>query len=242
MPTASSADRALDVPSSVRAAMVVLGFVPVIHLTAVLTPVVLALAGGRGWLLALAPGILYLLPPLMVRLGTWLWPLPVGEVDLASPAFLCWWFTAQCQIIFARLPWLEELLRLVPALYSVWLRLWGAKIGALAYWSPGVTILDRSLVHIGDRVAFGAGTRLIPHAIAPMAGAGHVVLYLAPVTIGSDALVGAYSTLLPGCVVAPGEITPPFRTIHAGTRFEGGRRSRLPELSRTGSADASVTR
>jgi len=52
--------------------MVVLGFVPVIHLTAVLTPVALALAGGRGWLLALAPGILYLLPPLMVRLGTWL--------------------------------------------------------------------------------------------------------------------------------------------------------------------------
>jgi hypothetical protein len=238
MPAASSADRAFDVPFSVRAAMVGLGFVPVMHLAAVLTPLALALAGGGGWLVVLALGILYLLPPLMVRLATWCWPLPAGDVALASPAFLRWWFTAQCQIIFARLPWLEELLRLVPALYSAWLRLWGAKIGALAYWSPGVSVLDRSLVHVGDRVAFGAGARLIPHVIRPMPGEGHVALYLAPVTIGSDALVGAYSTLLPGCVVAPGEITPPFRTIHSGTRVEGGRRSRLTKLSRTGSANA----
>ena len=237
MRAASSAERVFDVPGPVRAAMVALGFLPVLHVATVLTPIVLALIGWGGWLLVLAPVILFLLPPLMVRLGTWRKPLPVGRIDLGSPEFLRWWFTAQCQIVFARLPWLEELLRLVPALYSAWLRAWGAQIGALVYWSPGVVILDRSLVHVGDRVVFGAGARVNPHVIAPVSS-GRGALYLAPVTIESGALIGGYSTLLPGCVVAAGEVTPPFRSIHAFTRVEGGRRSRLTVAPGAESLDA----
>jgi hypothetical protein len=237
MRVASSADRAFDVPGWVRAAMVAIGFVPVVHMAAVLTPVVAVIMGEDRRLLVLVPVILLLLPPLLVRLSTWRRPLPIGRIELASPEFLHWWFTAQCQIVFARLPWLEELLRLVPALYSIWLRAWGAKIGALVYWSPGVVILDRSLVHIGDRVAFGTGARLDPHVIAPVSH-GRGALYLAPITVGSDALVGAYSTLLPGCVVAASEVTPPFRSVHAFTHLEGGRRSRLPTAPATDSFDA----
>jgi len=239
MRAVSSAERVFDVPVSIRAAMVALGFLPLMHVAAVLTPIVMVFRGADRWLLVLAPVILFLLPPLLVRLATWLRPLPVGRIELASPEFLRWWFTAQCQIVFARLPWLEELLRLVPALYSMWLRAWGSKIGALVYWSPGVVILDRSCLVVGDRVAFGSGVRLNPHVIAKVAG-GRAALYLAPIIIGSDAMIGGYSTLLTGCVVAAGEVTPPFRSIHAYTRLEGGQRSRLATAPATDSLDAMV--
>jgi hypothetical protein len=208
--------------------MIVIGFVPLLHAALTIAPVILVLMGRPARMLVLTPVVLYLLPAVTVRSMTLRTTLPVGVVDLGSPLFLRWWFTAQCQVVFTRLPWLEELLRLVPALYSAWLRLWGSKIGALVYWSPGVTVLDRSLVNLGDRVVFGAGVRLNPHVIAPIGGRRSLIL--APVTIGSDALVGGYSTLLPGCVIAPGEVTDAFRTVHPFTRVEGGRRSRLATI------------
>lgn len=226
MRVASSAERVFDVPGQVRAAMVVIGFVPCLHVAVVLLPVVFVLNGGPGWLLTLAPVALFLLPPLLVRLAVWPRGLPTGQIDLASKVFLRWWFTTQCQIVFSRLPWLEECLRLIPSLYSAWLRLWGARVGTLVYWSPGVVILDRSLLHVGDRVVFGAGVRVIPHVIAPVP-AGGGALFLAPITIGSDALIGAYSSLLPGCLVAAREVTPPFRSVHAFTRVQNGRRAPL---------------
>lgn len=228
MRDASSADRVPEIPARIRVAMIVIGFVPLLHATLTAAPVILVLMGSPARLLVLTPVVLYLVPAVMVRLATWRTPLPVGLVDLASPLFLRWWFTAQCQVVFARLPWLEELLRLVPTLYSAWLRLWGSKIGALVYWSPGVAVLDRSLVTLGDRVVFGAGVRLNPHVIAPIGGRRSLIL--APVTIGSDALIGGYSTLLPGCIIAPGEVTDAFRTVHPFTHVEGGRRSRLSTL------------
>lgn len=236
MRDASSADRVPEIPARIRVAMIVIGFVPLLHAALTAVPLILVLMGSPARLLVLTPVVLYILPALTVRLMTWRMPLPVGLVDLASPLFLRWWFTAQCQVVFARLPWLEELLRLVPTLYSAWLRLWGSKIGALVYWSPGVAILDRSLVTLGDRVVFGAGVRLNPHVIAPIGGRRSLIL--APVTIGSDALVGGYSTLLPGCVIAPGEVTDAFRTVHPFTHVEGGRRSRLSTLPLGNDLDA----
>ena len=225
MPVASSAERVFDVPDRIRAGMILLGFLPILHVVAVATPVVLAVTRRDPRWLALAPVVLYLVPPLLVRLATLRAPLPHGRVELASGAFLRWWFTSQCQMVFARLPFLEEVLRLVPALYSAWLRLWGARIGALVYWAPGVAVLDRSLLDIGDRVAFGAGARLNGHVIVSFEGRG--TLFVGRIVIGSDALIGGYSTLLPGCVVAPAEVTPGFRALHAFTRLEGGRRSPL---------------
>ena len=226
MPVASSAERVFDVPGRVRAGMIGLGFVPLLHVVAVATPAVLGFTRGDLRWLIVALVALYLVPPLLVRLATLRKPLPHGRVELASGEFLRWWFTSQCQIVFARLPFLEELLRLVPALYSAWLRLWGARIGALVYWAPGVAVLDRSLLDLGDRVAFGAGARLNGHVIVPFEGRG--TLFVGRIVIGSDALIGGYSTLLPGCTVAAGEVTPGFRALHAFTRLEGGRRSPLP--------------
>jgi hypothetical protein len=195
MRVASSVERVVDVPGGIRAAMVVVGFVPVLHVSAVIALVVWGFLERSGWPVALASVVLFLLPPLLVRLATWRRNLPVGQIEMASGPFLRWWFTAQCQIVFSRLPWLEEALRLVPSLYSAWLRLWGAHVGALVYWSPGVVILDRSLLRIGDRVVFGMGARLTPHVIAPVSG-GRAALFLAPITIGSDALVSCQGASL----------------------------------------------
>jgi hypothetical protein len=208
-----------------RLVMILCGFLPLVHAAAAIAPVALVGAGmSRPRMLVIAPIVLYLAPALLVRACTWARPLPSGAFRVGSGAFLWWWFTAQPQVIFSRLPFLEELLRVVPGLYSAWLRIWGARIGAFVYWSPGVAIADRSLVRIGDRVVFGMGVRLNAHVLAPGAdGSPH--LYLAPVHIGSDTLVGGYSLVLAGCEIAPGQVTPPLKTLHPFTRWAGGRRT-----------------
>jgi hypothetical protein len=223
---------AFDVSRQMRLSMVVLGFIPVLHLIATVLPSALVATGRIGPAAAWwTPAILFLLPPLVVRASIWWSPWPAeggagGRLEPGSRGFLHWWFTAQWQVIFARLPVLEEMIRMVPGLYSLWLRIWGARVGSLVYWSPGVVILDRPLVRIGSRVIFGVGARLTPHALAPN-GPRRMALYLSPITIGDGALIGGYSVLLPGCEVAEGEVTPPFRTVHAFSRFANGRRIRV---------------
>ena len=114
---------------------------------------------------------------------------------------------------------------MVPGLYSAWLRLWGAKIGRLVYWSPGLELFDRPFFEIGDRVVIGAGTRLSPHFLARGA-AGETQLVLAPILISADAMIGG-STLLPaGVFVGEREQTPGGRPIAPFTRFENGQHKR----------------
>jgi acetyltransferase-like isoleucine patch superfamily enzyme len=160
---------------------------------------------------------LYLLPPLAARLSAWLMPLPRGEVELDERGFLAWWLSAQWQVIFNRARLLEEALRLVPGAYSAWLRLWGSRVGSLVYWSPGVELLDRGLLEIGDRVVFGAGVRLAGHVLLPGADR-RVRLLVGPVKVGREALVGAYSMLPPCAEVAEGSVSPPLRLLRSSLR------------------------
>ncbi|MCX6953884.1 MAG: hypothetical protein NTV51_17175 [Verrucomicrobia bacterium] len=69
---------------------------------------------------------LLVVPPLLGRLVL-ARGLPAGDFPVPSPTFFRWWATWQLQSLFNRLPWIEETLRLVPALYSGWLRLWGLR-------------------------------------------------------------------------------------------------------------------
>jgi hypothetical protein len=189
--------------------MVLLGFVPLLHVLAVVAAAVW-LPAGPGARVAVALAVLYLLPPLAARAGALVRPLPRGEVDLDDPAFLAWWFCAQWQVVFNRLRVLEEALRLLPGAYSAWLRLWGARVGSLVYWSPGVELLDRGQLEVGDRVVFGVGVRLAGHVLVPSPD-GRARLLLGPVKIGPGALVGAYSVLTPGAAVPDGSTSPPLR-------------------------------
>jgi hypothetical protein len=193
--------------------MVALGLIPFLHLVLSLAPLVLWLTGKLAahglWLVPIA---LYLLPPLVVRVVMLIKPPREGRIAVTDAGFLVWWFTAQWQVLFVRLPSTEELLRLIPGAYSMWLRLWGARIGSLVYWAPGVTVLDRPFLDVGRRVVFGMGVRVNPHVIAPLPDGG-VGLHLATIEIGDDALIGGYSLLLPGSSVPAGTVTRPFRTV-----------------------------
>ena len=228
-PAASlKAVKAAMIPTEVRwrgrLLMLGLNFLPLLHVLFLAALLLLPPAGWPariGFLLA----ALYLVPPILARLILALIPIPQGRLALGGRAFFAWWALFQLQIIFCRLPALEELLRLIPGVYSLWLRLWGARIGRLTYWSPGLVITDRSFLNIGDDVVFGAGVRLNAHVLA-RTGDGRMELLLAELKIGDRSVVGGYSLVTAGTEISPDEVTmacqllPPFSLWKAGRRLK----------------------
>jgi acetyltransferase-like isoleucine patch superfamily enzyme len=116
---------------------------------------------------------------------------------------------------------------MIPGVYSNWLRLWGSRIGRLTYWAPGMVVLDREYLDLGDDVVFGAGVRLNGHVILRNPQ-GRLVLAVAPIRIGAGAAIGGYSLLTAGTEIAAGESTrahllsPPFTIWRNGKRHRGG--------------------
>lgn len=165
----------------------------------------------------------YLAPPLACRMIRLLMPIRRTAIAPGSREFFAWWISLNLQILFCRMPFLEEILRLVPGCYSVWLRLWGSKVGRLTYWAPGLKVLDRQLLVIGDHVAFGADVRLNSHVVLPDS-AGRITLYLAPIRIGDHVSVGGYSLLVAGSSIAENQCTRAFTILPPFMRLENGRR------------------
>ena len=199
-----------------------LNALPLLHLLSlsgviVLLPVSwpIRLVAGLAWLL--------LLPPVLSRIAL-IRPLLHGEVGVPSPTFFRWWATWQLQIVFNRLPWIEESLRFVPGLYSLWLRLWGARIGRLTLWSPGVRVFDRPLLHLGDDVVLGLDTRLVGH-FADLDASGRSRFVLGPIKIGDRCTLGAGALLGPGLILGADQATEalflgtPFTHWHTGQRL-----------------------
>jgi hypothetical protein len=213
-----------DYPVRLRIWMLLLNFYPLAHLA---TMVAIALSNLRvGTRIGAVLAVLLVVPPLLTRLVHAMIPLPPGRIPIESGGFLSWWATAQFQIIFNRLPMIEELLRMIPGFYSNWLRLWGSRIGRLTYWSPGMVVLDREYLDLGDDVVFGAGVRLNGHVILRNRQ-GRLELAVAPIRIGTGAAVGGYSLLTAGTEIAAGESTrahllsPPFTIWREGKRLKG---------------------
>lgn len=151
--------------------------------------------------------VVYLFPPLCFRLHNWLCPLRPGREDLSNGRkYSPWWGSQQFQIIYTVIPQLEMLLRLIPGMYSAWLRLWGSTIGRGIVWTPAVEVIDRSLLDIGDHVFFGHKVALVSHAVRPRRG--RQVLLVARIHVGPGAFIGATSGLGPGARVAAGEFLP----------------------------------
>jgi hypothetical protein len=196
----------------VRLTMLVLNFIPFIHaaltLACFLTP--------YPWL---APVVLYLVPLIPGRLLRESLRASPAEISVGSPEFIRWWACFQCQVLFLRFPALEEVLRLVPGVYSWWLRMWGSQIGKLTYWAPQTIILDRGFLEIGDQVVFGAGVRLNPHVM-------NRDLCLAAVKIGDSAMIGGYSLLTAGTEIAAGEVTRAFLISPPFSFWKDGKRTR----------------
>jgi len=156
--------------------------------------------------------IFYLVPPLTFRLHRVFFPLKRSLSNLSERKYSPWWGAHQIQVIYLAIPQLEALLRLVPGVYSAWLRLWGSKIGRGVLWTPNVEILDRHLLDIGDRVICGHKCKFLGHAIKPRGQ--ELVLYTRTIKIGNDVFIGAGSRIGPGAVVADGIFMPVLTDVH----------------------------
>lgn len=191
-------------------------FFTVLHLATIAA--VAAFAPGWIWKTVGLTLTVYFLPLACVRLATAIRPLQPGRIPVGSAAYYVWWFSFCAQNLYARFPALEEALRCIPGCYSLWLRLWGAKIGKLTYWSAGVRIYDRAFVKVGDHCRFGLGVRIAPHV--------HVEddLLLAPVEIEDNVVVGAYSLLVAGTVLKADQSTRAYLLSPPNSIWQDNRR------------------
>lgn len=224
----SERDLGLQLRLDKRLLMLALNYLPLIHVLAVAAAVGFAWAP-LSWRIAAGIALLYVAPALVARALNILTPIHVGHIRIGTRAFFTWWALANLQMLFSRLPMFEEILRLVPGLYSSWLRLWGARIGRLTYWGAGLRILDRSFLHIGNDVIFGAAVRLNPHVLARN-GNGEMELILATIVIGDRSVVGGYSLLTAGTELAADECTRAFLVSPPFSRWQDGKR-----ISKSGS-------
>lgn len=170
---------------------------------------------------------IYLLPPLLFRVLHLFYQFEPGGYRLSDKELLIWWYGAQLQLLFARLPFLEELLRIPPFVYSWWLRLWGAKIGKLVYWSPRIEILDRNLIEIGDRTVVGYGAKFTSHLI------NKEKIFLAKIKIGADALIGGDSRIAPGCEIEAHAIVPALAVLMPMSVVKANAKSTSSETQKT---------
>lgn len=207
-----------------KCVLLALNFIPLVHLAAVLCAAFLSPASWPART-GLTVAALYLAPPAAAFMVRKLWRIEEGRIAFGSGGFFAWWALLQLQMIFCRLPALEESLRLVPGVYSAWLRLWGARIGRLTFWSPGTVILDRPYLQVGDDVIIGAGVRINPHVFA-RSPAGDFELLLGTVKIGDRARVGGYSLLTAGAEIARDESTDALVVLPPFSSFAGGKRIR----------------
>jgi acetyltransferase-like isoleucine patch superfamily enzyme len=170
---------------------------------------ILVLTGGAIVYLAYSPSIfsvlavllsIYGLPLLVYRLHQWVYPVQEGISYLLGKEYSRWWGSHQIQVIYIAIPVFEAVLRLIPGVFSCWLRLWGAKVGQDVYWTPGLEIADRGLIEIGDRVVIGHRIAISSHAIKPRKQ--NLMLYVKKVKIGNDVFLGAGSVLAPGVVIS----------------------------------------
>ena len=201
--------------------LVALGYFPLIFL-----------AGGSllAWWaqsFALALAWLYLLPPLLCRLVLALSGSPeTAAAGPDDPAYLRWWLLTQLQMPFNRLGVLEELLRLIPGGYALWLNLWGSSVSPFAFWSRSVLISERYLVRVGRGAVFGAYSGLAGHLVI-RGGDGRMRLTVAPVVVEPGAIVGIRAGLGPGCRLFAGEVLPANRLLPPFTGWREGRKVRL---------------
>jgi acetyltransferase-like isoleucine patch superfamily enzyme len=160
----------------------------------------------------------YALPVVTFRtLDRWR-PLREGRSRLDAPVYSPWWASHQCQALFIAVPQLEGVLQLVPGCFSLWLRLWGSRVGRAVYWTPRVEIADRSLLEVGDRVVVGHKVEIYAHSIRPTRAG--LVLHVRRIVIGRDVFVGAGTRIGPGVRIADGVHVPLLSDLYPHSRLE----------------------
>jgi len=199
-----------------------MNYVPFLHLAA--GGVLIVSVDGIAARLLAGSAWIYLVPVAAARLVVAVGGTPRGRaLTQHSRAYKVWWFTAQVQMIFNRLPFLDEALRLVPGLYAVWLVMWGSRVSPFALWGPGVRVIDRGLLVVGRGAVIGAQSSLTGH-LGMVTEDGTYRVDIAPVTVEPGAIVGARAGMGPGCRLVAGEQLPAGRLLQPFTTWRQGRK------------------
>ena len=156
--------------------------------------------------------VLYGLPLLTYRIHNHFHKIPEGISYLRGEKYSPWWGAHQIQSIYIALPALETVLRILPGVFSVWLRLWGAQVGKQVYWGSIGEISDRGLLRVGDRALIGHRVGLYAHIIKPKRD--NLLLYVKAIEIGEGAFVGSGSSLGAGVVLTPGAYLESGSEVH----------------------------
>ncbi|MDH5327305.1 MAG: hypothetical protein OEZ68_19095 [Gammaproteobacteria bacterium] len=173
---------------------------------------------------------IYGVPPLLCRVTLILRPIPLPLRALHTERhYNTWWLLTQYQMLFNRLGFLEELLRLLPGIYALWLITWGSKVSAFAYWSPGIYVTDRYLLNIAHGCVIGSRSMICAHLLSKSAEGYE--LTLAPITLEQQCICGFNTVLGPGCRIGAGEVFPAQRVLPPFTTWEQGKR--IPETKAT---------
>lgn len=158
------------------------------------------------WLTVVVFFFVYLFPVLCFRLHNWIYPLEEGLTRLDDNRYCPWWGGHRIQALFDAVPWVEALLRMIPGVFSLWLRMWGSSIGKGVYWTARVEITDRSLLEVGDGTVLGHKVACYAHVIDEKRSGQ--VLYVKRIVIGRGVFLGAASRLGPGAVVESDVVIP----------------------------------
>ncbi|MEL7355487.1 MAG: acyl transferase [Cyanobacteria bacterium J06560_6] len=146
--------------------------------------------------------VLYGLPLVTYRLHNRFYKISEGISYLKGEQYSPWWGAHQIQSVYIAFPALETALRMLPGVFSAWLRLWGAQIGKQVYWGSIGEIADRGLLRVGDGVLIGHRVGLYAHIIKPKRD--NLLLYVKTIEIGEGAFVGSGSSIGAGVVITPG--------------------------------------
>lgn len=176
----------------------------------------------NGWSAFLVVFVVYLMPPMVLRVMYRWAPLKHG-VACIERKFCPWLASHHIQAFYDALPFLESLLRVIPGFYSAWLRMWGSRVGYGVEWPVRMDVLDRDLMDIGNRVVFAREIELSAHARKKLDQEGMHVL-VRPVRIGSYAFVGAAARVGPGGVVPHNASVPAMTVIDVNETFGETRR------------------
>ena len=191
---------------------------PALHTSLVLASFVLFVFEPSLSSLLTIPATVYLFPLLVFRIHQILAPLEEGTYSIVQ-GYSAWYGTHMIQTFFISFTGAERFLRMFPGLFSLWLRLWGSKVGKAVYWTPHFELADRGMLVIGNQAVFGYGVKISCHVISPCKELG-LKNYIKKVEIGNGSFVGAASRLAPGVIVKDGAMVKATIDVYPDTVVE----------------------
>jgi acetyltransferase-like isoleucine patch superfamily enzyme len=182
------------------------------------------------WTALLLLGVLYLGPPIILQIVRRWARIEEGIERIDARSFSPWLASHHIQAFYDGLPFLESLLRVIPGSYSMWLRLWGSRVGYGVEWPVNIAVLDRDLMDIGNRVVFSRQVELAAHVRKKTEGGSRVLVRR--VRIGSYAFLGAGARIGPGAVIPANAAVPALAHVGVNETFgEGVHQPRDPQES-----------